>query len=127
MNEQRAEERRQAREEKKTARRKDLAAKPVKQARRRMSLRGQVQMHDRLLGALLMELRQFTIEIKQATDIHAMLIEVLTKQAGGRELTEEDKDVIRDYLENYSSPAPEEPPKAEDDGPGPGSDVPAGS
>jgi len=85
--------------EKDKKRRAQLAGAPIKKARRNISFRGKVQLHQRTLAGLLVELRQMTAGLEQQREIVNILLEIVCKHAAGREVSEEDKAVLDDYLD----------------------------
>jgi len=93
----RAEKRRALRDERKAKKRAQKVA--TKHIRRRTSVRGRLKLHDETMAGLLLQLRQFVSQVQQHADVVEIILTVLVKQALGQELSEEDRDVLEDFIE----------------------------
>lgn len=82
-----------------------VAAK-TKKVRKRTSVAGRLKMHDALLAASIMEMRNVSAEYQQQRDVTEILLSVCAKAALGRELDEDDRAVLEDFLTKEDNPNP---------------------
>lgn len=87
-----------------------------RKVQRRQSVRGRLAMHDGLMAGTLLEVKRFAADVQQRHDISEIILTVCAKAALGRELSEEDRDVLEDFLSKVGEATEEQ---ASDAGPSP--------